>query len=103
MIRNLLAALFLFALALPAVAMPVPAHGNGPDITENCHDMPMEREDQAPPNDHAMMHGCIGCIAPTLPVLAPMLALQPIAIDTPAIVRALIGIAPKPRDPPPRF
>ena len=103
MIRNLLATLFLFALALPAVAMPVPAYRNGSDIAKSCHDMPMERKDQAPRNDHAMMHGCIGCIAPTLPALASLRAHLVVAIDTPATVSALIGIAPNPRDPPPRF
>lgn len=103
MIRNLLAALFLFALALPAVAMPVPAHGKGPSMAESCHDMPLEREDQGPPNDHAMMHGCIGCIAPTLPLVVPLRATQPVAINSPETVNAMVGVASHPRDPPPRF
>ena len=102
MFRNLLALLFVFALALPAVAMPAPADENAVAMAEDCHGMPMQHDDKAPGSEHAMQHGCIGCIAPYSPVMAQVRAAVLVTPPLPGLTAALSGFAPKPHDPPPR-
>ena len=70
MFRNLLLAMFLFALALPALAVPVaPAVTSAPAATD-CHGMPVENQGKETPSTGkgVQLHGCIGCIAPASPV-----------------------------------
>ena len=102
MLRNLLALLFVFALALPAVAMPAPADENAVVMAEDCHGMPMEQDDKVPAGEHALQHGCIGCIAPYTPAIAEVRAAVLVTPPLPGLMAALSGFAPKPHDPPPR-
>jgi hypothetical protein len=102
MFRNLLTLLFLFALALPAVAMPAPADDSVMAMAEDCHGMPMEHDDKAPAGDQAMHHGCIGCVAPYAPAIFEMRAAVLVNPPLPGLTVALSGFAPKPHDPPPR-
>lgn len=102
MFRNLLALLFLFALALPALAVPAPVADSAMVMAEDCHGMPMEQDDKAPASEHAMQHGCIGCIAPYAPAIAEVRAAVLVAPPLPGLTTTLSGFAPKPHDPPPR-
>ena len=102
MLRNLLALLFVFALALPAVAMPAPADDSAMAMAEDCHGMPMERDDKAPAGEQAMHHGCIGCVASYAPAILAMRAAVLVTPPLPGLTAALSGFAPKPHDPPPR-
>lgn len=104
MLRNLFLALFLFALALPALAVPfAPAIASVPAATD-CHGMPMEKqgEDAQPNGKWVQLHGCIGCIAPVSPVfvIAETTALPFITQDLPH--RELSGTVKRPTIPPPR-
>ena len=102
MFRNLLALLFLFALALPALAVPAPVADSAMVMAEDCHGMPMQQDDKAPASEHAMQHGCIGCVAPYAPAIAEVRAAVLAAPPLPGLMAALSGFAPKPHDPPPR-
>ncbi len=102
MFRNLLALLFLFALALPALAVSAPVADNAAAMAEDCHGMPMQQDDKAPAGEHALQHGCIGCIAPYAPVMAQVRAAVLVTPPLPGLTAALSGFAPKPHDPPPR-
>jgi hypothetical protein len=102
MFRNLLTLLFLFALALPAVAMPAPADDKAMAMAEDCHGMPMERDDKAPAGEQVMHHGCIGCVAPYALTILAMRAAVLVNPPLPGLTATLSGFAPKPHDPPPR-
>ena len=102
MFRNLLALLFLIALALPAVAMPAPADENAVAMAEDCHGMPLEHGDKSPTGEQVMHHGCIGCVAPYAPAIAEVRAAVLVAPPLPGLTATLSGFAPKPHDPPPR-
>jgi hypothetical protein len=102
MLRHFILAFFLIALALPAMAVSMPAAQDASAAKEDCHGVPMKHEGKAPADDHAGLHGCIGCVAPTN-------AAQPVAVLS-AIsfvpfadpVRRLSGTSPRPSLPPPR-
>lgn len=102
MFRNLLALLFLFALALPALAVPAPVADSAAAMVEDCHGMPMQHDDKAPAREHAMQHGCIGCIAPYTPAIVEVRTAVLVTPPLPGLTATLSGFAPKPHDPPPR-
>lgn len=101
MFRNLILAIFLVALALPAVAMPIPVAAPGAPAMEDCHGMPMDH-DKGDAGDHSQHRGCIGCIAPQ--------AAMPVAFGPPTLpfiialasAKKLSGTIPRPSLPPPR-
>jgi hypothetical protein len=101
MLRNLFLALFLITLALPAMALPLPA-GETKAMAEDCHGMPAQDDGGQHDGQNLRLHGCIGCIAPlaTLLLTAQIepLAFMPFAEP----VRRLSGTAPRPSLPPPR-
>lgn len=104
MLRNLLLALFLFALAFPAIAMPAATAGTSQTVAQDCHGMPVEQQDSdmQHPEDRARLHGCIGCVA----LQGPMVAIIDV-ISLPFIVRQqtereLTGTTQRPNIPPPR-
>ncbi len=72
MLRNLFLVIFLFALALPAVAVPVAPVAAAQSVATDCHGMPVERKDGGAQHHGkgVQLHGCIGCIAPVSPVFA---------------------------------
>lgn len=104
MLRNLFLAIFLFALALPALAVPVaPAEASQPAAAD-CHGMPMENQDDGT-EEHgssARLHGCIGCIAPASPAfdVVQLTALHFITQSAP--YQELSGTVAGPSIPPPR-
>jgi hypothetical protein len=104
MLRNLLLALFLFALAFPAIAMPAAPAEASQAVAQDCHGMPVEQQDSEKqhPDGNARLHGCIGCVAPQ----APMVAIIDV-ISLPFVVqqqneRELTGTTERPGIPPPR-
>ena len=104
MLRNLFLAIFLFALALPALAVPVaPAVASEPVATD-CHGMPMnDGDDKAGEHGNGVrLHGCIGCIAPVSPAfdVFPSVTLPFITQST--VHRELSGTVAGPSIPPPR-
>ena len=101
MLRNLIAAIFLFALALSAVAMPVPA-ARDEAVMQNCHGAPLEHGKSDATDNHAQHRGCIGCIAPQMarPALPAIEALSPMVQSLPN--KKLEGTVPPPSLPPPR-
>jgi hypothetical protein len=104
MLRNLLLAIFLFALALPALAVPVaPAVASEPLATD-CHGMPVEsNEDDAEHQGKSVqLHGCIGCIAPVSPVFAVAEPTTLMFITQSQPPRELTGTIKRPNIPPPR-
>ncbi|MGC1470563.1 MAG: hypothetical protein WA793_14405 [Sphingorhabdus sp.] len=102
MFRNLLALLFLFALALPALAVPAPVADRVMVMAEDCHGMPMQHDDKAPAGEHAMQHGCIGCVAPYAPTIMEARTVVLVTPPLPGLTATLSSFAPKPHDPPPR-
>lgn len=102
MFRNLLAVLFLFALALPALAVPAPVADRSMVMAEDCHGMPMQHDEKVPAGELAMQHGCIGCVAPYAPAIAEVRAVVLVTPPLPGLTATLSGFAPKPHDPPPR-
>ena len=70
MLRNLFLTLFLFVLALPALAVPVTPAVASEDMETDCHGMPKETQDSdSQKHDKSVrLHGCIGCVAPVSPV-----------------------------------
>lgn len=108
MIRNLIAAIFLLALALPACAVPVPARTMNAytavtTMAAGCHGMPI-KQPRKYPGDHGSMqqHGCIGCIAPFAPAMEIGRAeALPLVVGA-DFIRKLEGTAPPPNTPPPR-
>lgn len=104
MFRNLFLAIFLFALALPALAVPVAPAKASETAAADCHGMPMENqnEDDREHGNSVRLHGCIGCIAPVSPVIEviPLAALPFITQTTPH--RELSGTIAGPSIPPPR-
>ena len=102
MLRNLIAAIFLFALALPAMAMPVPAQPHGEEAMQDCHGAPMEHDKSDASDTHAQHRGCIGCIAPQIerPALFAVAAMSPMVQSSPNT--KLEGTVPRPNLPPPR-
>lgn len=100
MVRNVIAVIFLLALALPAAATP--AHQTASEM-QDCHGMPMEHSKGAP-SDSGMMqqHGCIGCIAPYAPAIS-VSQFEPLPfIAVAEIIRTMYGSATPPSTPPPR-
>jgi hypothetical protein len=101
MLRNLFLALFLLTLALPAMAMPLPAADKSM-AAEDCHGMPAQDDNGKHDGQDMRLHGCIGCIAPlgtsmSAPQVEP-LGFVPFAEP----VRRLSGTTPRPSLPPPR-
>jgi hypothetical protein len=104
MLRNLLLALFLFALAFPAVAMPAAPTKASRTLVQDCHGMPVEKQDDDTPHPdgNARLHGCIGCVAPLGPMAAIIDALPLPFIVQQQLERELTGTAQRPSIPPPR-
>jgi hypothetical protein len=104
MLRNLLLAVFLFALALPALAVPVAPAAASQSAATDCHGMPVEKQDDGPQHEGkgVQVHGCIGCIAPLSPAFAifETAALPFIAQSQPH--RELSSTTKRPNIPPPR-
>jgi len=104
MFRNLIALIFIIALALPAVAMPAPSAPETATMSADCHGMPMEKpDDKTGEHEKSLrLHGCIGCIAPVSPVfnIVPSAALPFITQSSP--YRELSGTIAGPTIPPPR-
>lgn len=102
MLRNLIAAIFLLALALPAVAMPLPAKAVNEAAMQDCHGMPMDHGRSDNGDNHTQHRGCIGCIASyaAMPVLMAAVPLSFIIQSTPD--HKLNGTVPRPSLPPPR-
>lgn len=104
MLRNLFLAIFLFALALPALAVPVaPAEASEPAAAD-CHGMPMENQDDDV-GDHgnsARLYGCIGCIAPVSPAFDVVQLTTLPFITQSKLHRELFGTVAGPNIPPPR-
>lgn len=104
MLRNLIALIFIIALALPAVAMQSPSAPETMVMNADCHGMPMEKQDDQT-GEHGKglrLHGCIGCIAPVSPVfnIVPSVAMPFITQST--LYRDLSGTVAGPTIPPPR-
>lgn len=104
MLRNLFLALFLFALALPALAVPVAPAEASETAAADCHGMPMEdQDDKAGEHGNSVrLHGCIGCIAPVSPAfdVVQLTALPFITQGT--LHRELSSTVAGPSIPPPR-
>ena len=101
MLRNLFLAIFLFALALPALAVSIAPVAAADTAATDCHGMPVEKQDDDA-GEHGQIarpHGCIGCIAPVFAV-TPSAALP--FITQRALHRELSGTAGEPNIPPPR-
>lgn len=104
MLRNLFLALFLFALSLPALAVPVAPAVASETAAADCHGMPMEGQDEDTEEygSSARLHGCIGCIAPVSPVF-DVVQLTALPFITPSAPhRELSGTVAGPSLPPPR-
>ncbi|WP_373475725.1 hypothetical protein [Sphingorhabdus sp.] len=104
MLRNLLLAVFLFALALPALAVPVAPAVASETVASDCHGMPVENEkDNAEEHSKSIrLHGCIGCIAPVSPIFDVVQTVAlPFVIQS-ALYRELSGTVAGPTIPPPR-
>jgi hypothetical protein len=101
MLRNLFLALFLLTLALPAMALPVPA-AEANAMAEDCHSMPVQDDSGEHSGQDMRLHGCIGCIAP-LATAMPATQVEPLGFVLFAEpVRRLSGTTPRPSLPPPR-
>lgn len=104
MLRNLLLAMFLIALALPAIAVPVAPARASQDVAQDCHGMPIEKQggDARHQDSGLRLHGCIGCVAPQGPAIAmmPVVMLPFIVRQIPE--RKLRGTSQRPTIPPPR-
>jgi hypothetical protein len=104
MLRNLFLATFLFALALPALAVPLAPTITSQPAVADCHGMPMEKqgEDTKHNGKGIQLHGCIGCIAPLCPifVMAETTALP--FVPKNLAHRTLFGTMKRPSIPPPR-
>jgi len=104
MLRNLFLAVFLFALALPALAVPVAPAVASETVASDCHGMPMENQDDNA-GEHGKsirLHGCIGCIAPVSPVFDVVQTAALPFITQSAPYRELFGTVAGPTIPPPR-
>jgi hypothetical protein len=102
--RNLFLAVFLFALALPALAVPVAPAAAAETVAADCHGMPMEKQDDGA-NEHGnsvRLHGCIGCIAPVSPAFAILHSAALRFFAQNASYRELSGRVAGPIIPPPR-
>jgi hypothetical protein len=101
MLRNIILALFLLTLALPAMALPMPAAETSV-MAGDCHGMPAQDHSGKPDGQDMRLHGCIGCIAPLATALlaaqAEPLRFSPFAQP----VHRLTGTTPRPSLPPPR-
>jgi hypothetical protein len=104
MFRNLFLAIFLFALALPALAVPVAPVEVSEAAAVDCHGMPIDDQDDGTEEhgNSVRLHGCIGCIAPVSPSfdVIPSETLPFIAQSAPH--RELSGTVAGPSIPPPR-
>jgi hypothetical protein len=104
MFRNLFLALFLFVLALPALAVPVAPVAVSETVAADCHGMPTQEQDDGGEQHGASLrlHGCIGCIAPASPAfdVVQLTALPFITQSAP--YRELSGTVAGPSIPPPR-
>jgi hypothetical protein len=101
MLRNLFLALFLLTLALPAMALPLPA-AKASAMAEDCHGMSPQDDSGKHGGQDMRLHGCIGCIAPLATELhaaqVELVGFMPFAEP----VRRLSGTTPRPSLPPPR-
>jgi hypothetical protein len=104
MFRNLFLAIFLFALALPALAVPVAPAKASETAAADCHGMPMEKQDEDDPEhgNSVRLHGCIGCIAPVSPAFDVVELAELPFIAQSAPHRELSGTIAGPSIPPPR-
>lgn len=102
MIRNLFLAIFLFALALPALAVPVAPFAVSDTVATDCHGMSSQDDKVGDHESGIRIHNCIGCIAPTnaAPPVAKPLRFSFITYSVPVI--HLSGTSPRPSLPPPR-
>jgi hypothetical protein len=104
MLRNLFLAIFLFALALPALAVPVAPASASETVANDCHGMPVEDQDVGS-DEHGKsvrLHGCIGCIAPVSPAF-DIVSAATLPFVTPSTPhRELSGTVAGPSIPPPR-
>lgn len=105
MLRNLFLAIFLFALALPALAVPVAPVAASEAMPADCHGMPMgTQDDDAEEHGKAVqLHGCIGCIAPVSPGFAIFQSASLPCIPQSALLHELLGTIARPTIPPPRI
>jgi hypothetical protein len=104
MLRNVFLALFLFALALPALAVPIAPAAASQPVATDCHGTPLEsQDDDAQHHDKSVrLHGCIGCIAPQSPVFAVTQTAALPFITQSTAHRELSGTIKRPNIPPPR-
>ncbi len=107
MFRNMVALLFLFALALPAVAMGQPASATTYEVAvpADCHGTPMPVQDHETPKHEGSdmrLHGCIGCIAPIAPTYAVRLHDTIVSDEDAGPEKLMSGTAARPTIPPPR-
>jgi hypothetical protein len=104
MLRNLFLAIFLFALALPALAVPVEPAVASETVAPDCHGIPVENQenDTGEHGNSERLHGCIGCIAPVSSAfdVVQSTALPFITQNAPHSV--LSGTVAGPNIPPPR-
>ena len=101
MLRHFILAIFLIALAMPAMAVETPsAHAMA--VSEDCHGMPSQDQTEGDPEADVRLHGCIGCVAPTDAVQPMSARFAGAFILVVAAVRPLSGISPRPGIRPPR-
>lgn len=106
MIARFFALLMLFALAMPAAAMPL-CHGDSEQTQDGMAHQIVQHGDHHNPTkqrgDAGEQHGCLACSAPldhdSLSPNAPhWVAVRPIALHP----TSLHGVIPTPEPPPPR-
>ena len=104
MFRNLLLAMFLLVMALPALAVPVAPVATSGTMASDCHGMLMDtQEDDAGEHGKGVrLHGCIGCIAPVSPGFEIFHSASLPSITQSAILNALLGTIARPIITPPR-
>jgi hypothetical protein len=103
MVRRLLFVLLIGWLAVPAVAMPIAPQMPDAAVAGHCNDMMPDAPapDQLP--GKALLHGCIGCLAPLSGLDTPPPA-PPAPAPNPHLLPPvqLAGLVTVPEVPPPR-
>lgn len=104
MLRTLFLGLFLIALVIPAIAIPVAPAQASAMVEGNCHSMPVSPNDDDAGHHQIdiRLHGCIGCIAPQSAQLATFAIIDLPFIVQQQTVSVLSGTARRPHVPPPR-
>jgi hypothetical protein len=105
MFRNVFLAIFLFALALPALAVPVAPEEASQAMASDCHGTPMDtQDDSTEKHDKSVrLHGCIGCIAPVSHDFAVFQSVSLPCMRQSALLNELSGTIARPTIPPPRI